>query len=99
MYSGSHNLCSFWRINEGINTIEQLRVGQLGILEEELAVRGSIVMKDGEKMKNQHENGIYAVMNWERRVLEEGKSKERLCQQTVWKRKDATEELNVLALV
>lgn len=48
----------FRSINEGINTIEPLTVGQLGILEEELAVRGSIVMKDGEKMKNQHENGI-----------------------------------------
>lgn len=42
----------FISINEGINTIEWLTVGQLRILEEECAVRRSIVMKDLEKDEN-----------------------------------------------
>lgn len=37
---------------------EWLTAGQLRILEEECAVRGSIVMKDGGKMKTQDVNGI-----------------------------------------
>lgn len=48
----------FRSINEGMNAIECLTAGQLRILEEEYAVRGITVMKDGEKKKNQDENCI-----------------------------------------
>ena len=41
-------------------------MGQLGIQEEKHAVKGSIVLVDGEKiLKNIWD--VYAVMNWEKR--------------------------------
>lgn len=49
-------------------------------------------------MKNRHENAVCCNELGQKRT-DGRKSKERLCQHTAGKRKDATEELNVLALV
>lgn len=86
-------------INEWINTIERLTAGQLRILEEECAVRGSLVMKDGEKMKTPDENGICCNELGKKRSRGGTVQRKTVSAHCMKKGKNATEQLNVLALV